>query len=169
MRNLLLAKLFAFRGEADRSLRYLEQVEELPDLPMNLKSLRAVGVLASENGDLERAGRIQQRVEKLRDLYPSALSRAVAAQVQGETAIARRDFERARRSLEEARLSWEDASLLRTEERLSLAQGRCNEAEALFRQRLGRKARGFGDFFSFWVDGSKPLQGSSECPGSQSR
>jgi eukaryotic-like serine/threonine-protein kinase len=165
MGNLLLAKIHALRGEIDKAKDYLEYVEELPDLPMNLKLLRAAGVLAAEIGDLERANRFQHRVEKLHDLYPSALSRAAAAQIRGSIATTRGDFERARQSLEEARLSWEDASLLVTEARLSLAEQQCDEAKALFRQILENKARSFGDFFSLWADWSEALQDSPECPG----
>jgi serine/threonine protein kinase/tetratricopeptide (TPR) repeat protein len=163
MRNLLLAKIHVLQGQTGSAEQDLQRIEELADLPMNLKMLRLAGVVATEMGSLERADRILSRVERLRNRYPSALSRGAAAQIRGVIESARGDFAKARQNLNEARRSWEDVTLLQSQARLWLAQGRCNEAELILKEILTRHSRMIGDFFTPWIYGREVRQELGTC------
>ena len=163
MRNLLLVKVHVLQGENEAAEQDLQRVEELADLPMNLKMLRLAGVVAAEIGSLERADRLLRRVEHIRDLYPSALSRGAAAQIRGAIETTRGDFARARQSLDEAHRSWEDVSLLHSQAHLWLTQGRCGEAVPILEQVLVNRSRMIGDFFTPWIYGTEAHQGLEEC------
>ncbi len=163
MRNLLLAKIHVLQGETGRAEQDLQRVEELADLPMNLKMLRLAAVVAAEMGSLQRAERLLRRIERLRDLYPSALSRGATAQIGGAIETARGDFGKARQSLDEARRSWEDSGLLHTQAHLWLEQGRCVEAVPLLEQIVAHKSGAMGDFFSLWADGAQADKDLNRC------
>jgi serine/threonine-protein kinase len=163
LRDLLLAKIAVLKGQSSRARQYLERMEGLADLPMNLKMIRAAAVLSAEIGDLQRAERLLRRIEMLRDLYPSALSRGAAAQIRGAIETARGNFEKARRSLGEARLLWEDAGLLDSQALLWLAQGKCDQAAPILEQLLAIKGRVVSDFFTPWVYEVTARQRLTEC------
>lgn len=152
MRNLLLAEIAILKEQSSEAGQYLQRIETLADLPMNLKMMRAAAVLSAEIGDLKRANRLLRRVERLRDAYPGALSGGATAQIRGAIKTALGDFDGARRTLEKARLLWEDASLLHSQARLWLEQGQCDEAAPIIDQMVASRSRGIGDFFTIWVD-----------------
>jgi serine/threonine protein kinase/tetratricopeptide (TPR) repeat protein len=165
MRNLLLAEIHILQKQTDRADQDLQRVEALADLPMNLKMFRLAGVVAAEMGSLERAERLLRRVEHLRDLYPSALSRGAAAQIRGAIETEGGDFAKARQSFDEARRSWEDVGVLHSQARLWLTQGRCGEAVPVL-ERIGVIwGRMIGDFFSLWIYGSEMRQSLETCHG----
>ena len=163
MRNLLLAKNHVLQGKPEEAEQDLQRVEELADLLIHLKMLRLAGVVAAEIGSLERAGRLLTRVESMRDLYPSALSRGAAAQIRGAIETSRGDFAKARQSLDEARRFREDVSVLHSQAHLWLTQGRCDEAMPILEEILTIRSRMIGDFFTPWIYGASARQSLTEC------
>jgi tetratricopeptide (TPR) repeat protein len=164
--DYLLAKAHALLGDTSEASRYLSRIESLPDLPIHLKMMRAAAVLSVETGDVNVAQRLLRRVERLRDLYPSALSRGAVAHIRGEIELAHGDFKRARQSLEEANRYWEDPRALRSLGRLWLAQDRCDRAIPVLKRIESLKARIVGDFFSSWVDWLQARRDLEACQAS---
>jgi serine/threonine protein kinase/tetratricopeptide (TPR) repeat protein len=159
----LLAKTYTLLGHTELAERLLPKIEKLPDLPIHLKMLRATAVLCVEIGDLDRARRLLLRIEKLRDRYPSALSRGAAAQVRGEIEAAQGHFDTARSSFDEARLYWEDMSTLRSFAHFWRNQGKCDAASPIIAKIKSERARIYGDFFSSWSDYSDVQLDSRAC------
>jgi serine/threonine protein kinase len=164
VRNLLLAKIYGLQGDREEALRYLGQLDGLPDLPLYLKIFRNAALLAVELGDLDRARRWSSHIDAIRDRYPSDLSRGFAAHVRGEIAHAERNFEQARAQLEQARMSWDDPGTLHSLARLWIERGRCDKAlpllDVIFTSEAGR---GLGDFFTVWVDTQTAQRDRERC------
>ena len=150
--NLFLARTYALLGEPREAQRHLALMEQLPDLPIFLKNLRGAALVADDLGDRAYLARFLERIEGLRDRFPSDLARGSAAHLRGELERAAGRLETARTALEEARLYWGDPSTLRSLARLWEAEGHCDKAIPLLQQVITRKGRILRDYFAAdWV------------------
>lgn len=123
-----LSDLAVLKGKPAEARRRLRQLEDLPNLPILLKSLRAAALYYAEIGDIENSRSLLERIRALHSRHSTNISGGVIAQIQGEMARTRGDRDGALELLWAAREQWGDPMTLFSLVRAQREAGLCREA-----------------------------------------
>ncbi len=163
IRRILLAESYALSGNRAGATSTLDEVFSLERVPIHLKAFRNAALIAFEVGDLDLAEKFARIVHSLAQKHSHALSRSFDLQLQAESALSKRDFDRAIRLAGQAILERDDPQNSLTLARVYFEHGRCDEAKDPLEKVIAWRGLIVNDFHTPWTIWNKAKELEKQC------